>query len=410
MTPSASRPNSAARYGVILNRRDIDRFCHTDLFAVELLAGFAAAGQPMRQFDYQADPERVLAALQDPQCRFFLCFNGFGAELLSSPSNPGHLVSAFEAFRRPIVDFMHDCPGHETMEHQVHATHTQRHLLITDYGYAAIACRLGLPNVRFVPSITFPTAFGGAPKASKDRDIEVLLPIGVSPPELSALRHRKDGDLKSRVYRDIFHAVTDAAVADLRVDPVTELDSASRCLDIALDFRRPDDRFLLSTILDFVKFERRRRLLRSVCRLPIMVIGDRDLADLPADSRFKFMPSRSATDLLLTMGNARCVLCPNPHMTGYHERPLSAFTAGAAVISSPNAVLETNFVHRRHILFYRNNEEAAELVSSMLRQPKQIEDIAVCGREQAFYYYKPARLIEIVLSLLTLREEETRLS
>jgi hypothetical protein len=407
LSTAASRRPAAARYGLILTRRDIDRLGHDDLFTVELLAAFANAGQPMHCVDYMADPKRVLAAFMDPACRFFLCFNGFGAELLFPHGNPGRLTSAFEVSRHPIIDLMHDCPGHESMEHQLSATYPQRQLIITDYGYASMAQRLGFPNVRFMPSITFPTAFGSEPKALRDRDIEVLLPIGLAAPEFASRRHHEGGDLKSRVYRDIFYAVTEAAVTDLRCDPIAELSRASHSLDIELDFRRVDDRFLLSTILDFLKSERQRRLLRAVSGLPITVIGDREPRNLPTDSRLRFMPSCSAIDLLLTMGNARCVLCPNPHMTGYHARSLSAFTAGAAVISSPNVVLETNFVHRSDILFYRTEAEVAELIGGLLSQPEQMEDIALCGRKRALGSYEPARLIDVVLSLLDLHREGT---
>ena len=396
---------AAANYGVILTRQEIDRFSHNALFAHELATAFAAAGQPTRPIDYRAQPAETFAAMRDPACRFFVCFNGFGAELLCATGTPGHLLSAFEAFGRPVFDLMHDCPAHETMAHQVSATFAQRHLLATDYGYAAMARELGFQNVRFVPSIVFPAAFGAEPKPLPDRTIDVLLPIGLAPPETASRRHIERGGVKSRVYRDIFDAVTEAAVADLQLDPIVELAAAAHHVGIRLDFRRVDDRFLLSTVHDFVKFERRRRLLHAVAGLPVTVIGDRSLTDLPAGSRLRFGRSRcSATELLVAMGDARCVICPNPHMTGFHERPLSAFTAGAAVISSPNAVLETNFVHRRDILFYRTEAEAAALIAAVLDQPERLPDIAASGRTKALSDYSPRRLADTVLSILDLRE------
>jgi glycosyl transferase family 1 len=396
-------------YGVILTRKDVDRFAHNDLFARELASAFAAAGQQMRAMDYRAEPAAIFAALHDPACRFFVCFNGFGAELLCSSGTAGQMVSVFEAFGRPVFDLMHDCPAHETMAHQVSAMSAERHLLATDYSYAAIGRELGFPNVRFVHSIGFPATFGGEPGPLGGRTIEVLLPIGLASPEFASRRHAECGTLKSRVYRDIFHVVTETAVADLRLDPIAELGAASHHLGIRLDFRRVDDRFLLSTIVDFVKFERRRRLLHAVAGLPITVIADRSWADLTDRSRVRFRPSCSAIELLATMGDARCVVCPNPHMTGFHERPLSAFTAGAAVISSPNAVLETNFIHRRDILFYRTEAEAAALVEAVLAEPERVEAIAASGRAKALRDYSPGRLTDIVLSLLAIRESGARL-
>jgi hypothetical protein len=393
-----------ARYGVILVRRDIDRFNHNDLFVDELAPAFAAAGQPTRVADYRADPAEVFAALKDPDCRFFLCFNGFGAELRCPTGIPGRLDPAFEYFPKPLFDFMHDCPAHESMAHQISANYGRRHLMMTDYGYAGLAQSLGMPYVRFVPSITFPTAFHATPQPLANREIPVLLPIGLPPPEFSRQRHLVGGSIKSRVYREIFETVSEAAVADLRRNPLNDLRTAGRELGIIFDFRRADDRFLLTTILDYVKSVRRRNLLDAISALPVTVIADRQIDELPVPSRLRFQEARSATALLKTMAQSRCVLCPTPHMTGFHERALGAFTAGSVVLSSPNAVLEACMVHGRDMAFYQTAAHAADSIAELLRQPDRAQAIADSGRKRAEEMFAPARFVDSVLSLLAIYE------
>ena len=75
-------------------------------------------------------------------------------------------------------------------------------------------------------------------------------------------------------------------------------------------------------------------------------------------------PSRSATGLLQIMGDSRFVICPTPHMTGFHERALGAFTAGAMVVSTPNEIIETNFVTGAEFLFARNETELANTLET----------------------------------------------
>jgi hypothetical protein len=405
---SASGPTAdSARYGVILVRRDIDRFNHNDLFVEELAPAFAAAGQPTRAVDYRADPAKLFAALKDPNCRFFLCFNGFGAELRCPTGVPGRLDPAFEYFPKPLFDFMHDCPAHESMAHQLSSTYGRRHLMMTDYFYACMAQSLGMPSVHFVPSITFPTAFQAEPLRLADRDIQVLLPIGLAPPELARQRHLEGGGVKNRVYREIFETVSEAAVADLRRNPLSDLLAAGRELGIMLDFRHADDRFLLTTTVDYVKFSRRRNLLNALSALPVTVIADRQIEDLPADTCLRFQKALSAKALLKTMGRARCVLSPAPHMTGFHERALGAFTAGSVVLSSPNTALEACMVQGRDMAFYQTAAHAADNIAELLRDPDRAQSIADSGRKRAGEMFAPARFVETVLSLLDIYERRT---
>jgi hypothetical protein len=392
-----------AQYGIIITRRDIDRFEHNALFAYELTVAMRHHGIPMQSFDYVSQPTELFAALADPNCAFAICFNGFGSELrLLTGALPNSTMSVFTAFEKPLLDFMHDCPAHDTMKHQVEAKFPQRILLLTDHGYASVARSMGFPSVGFVPSVTFPATIGIDLKPLANRTVPILLPVSLPSPKAVAERFLDSREYKNRVYHTLFDEVATAAVADWRIDPMAELLSACRASDCGLDFRTADARFLLTAVVDYVKFARRRRLLNAIAHLPVTVISDRDPdEDLPAGIRFE--PPRSVTALLQVMADSQCVICPTPHMTGFHERVLGAFTAGSVVVSSPNEVVETNFVANKEFIFFGNETELVTALETVLPDPKRFQSIAEAGRTLAMSLFHPQRLAAIFLSLLNTR-------
>lgn len=393
-----------AQYGVIITRRDVDRFEHNALFAHELAVAMRQHGMPVRSLDFLLQAPELFAALRDPSCTFMVCFNGFGSELMMSPSlSPAVLTSAFTAFNKPLLDLMHDCPAHDAMRHQWESTFPQRILLLTDHGYAHLARSMGFPNVGYVPSMTFPATMESDPKPIKGRKTQILLSIGLAAPNLVVERFRDSKGYKDRVYSSLFDAVTSAAIPDWRIDPLAELLKACRQCDCDLDFRSADCRFLLTAVLDYVKFARRRNLLRAVAHLPITVISDREPDEEIAGNKLTFAPQCSATELLHRMEDSQCVICPTPHMTGFHERAMGAFTAGAVVISPPNEVIETSFVAGKEYVYFRNEAELAGTLEAALSAPGCLQPIATAGRERAMAMFHPARLAAVFLSLLTTR-------
>ncbi len=169
-----------------------------------------------------------------------------------------------------------------------------------------------------------------------------------------------------------------------------------------LNVRHADSRFLLTSVADAVKFHRRYSLMKALQKLPVTVVAEWPIADEFPNGRFEFSPAKSFSELLNMMANSQVVLCPLPHMTGFHERALGAFTAGAVVAAAPNAVLETNFVHGRDMLIYRNTEEAPDLLAELLAAPDRLQEIGEHGRSEAMTRFSPSRLAEIILAQLRL--------
>lgn len=405
-----SSTNKKENYVSILACEEIDRFHHNAVFAAEIAAAFADANVKTRTFDYRKQVREVTAAVMDPLCQFFLCFNGFGSELSVSPGTPGHLLSAFEYYRKPIFDLMHDMPSGEPMAHQMNSRSKFRFVLMTDYGYVQEANELGIPNVRFVPSITFPRTVARRQPLLKDRPIQVLLPATILKTDYLRARYDRDQGYRTRVYREIFSAVSERCSQDLSLDSRVETRSACLQAGVEFDVRHPDSRFLLTSISDFVKFERRRNLLKALQSVRVTVVADRQLEETYPGALFETAPARSFTELLGLMTNSQIVLCPLPHMAGFHERALGAFNAGAAVLAAPNHILESNFLHDEDMYVYRDVSELPDLISDLLADPDRLQRLGQHGHSKAMAQFSPSRLIQTILAHWRLYYRDTRTS
>jgi Glycosyl transferases group 1 len=384
-------------YAVFLICDEIDQFGHNAVFAHEIGAALAECGFASHIIDYRREIRRVQDALADADCAFFICFNGFGCELALPWQAPGELVSAFGHYRKLLFDLTHDCPSHESAAHQTGILDVARHVLLTDYGYVQEAQELGIRNVRYAPSITFPKSLPPVLRTEAHRPIQALLPLQLPPPSSADVRLDRGGSYRQRTFREIYEAVTVFCVADLGADPRVETRRACREAGIGFDVRDPDHRFLLTVIFDHTKFSRRRDLINALRGLPVTIVSNTDV-ETNLLNGFSTAPARSFRDLLTLMTKAACVICPLPHMTGFHERALGAFTAGASVFAAPNDVLETHFQHGRDMLVYRSAAELAEILPSLLAEPDRLSEIGRSGQNVALDLFAPKRLAETMLS------------
>ena len=379
-----SQASQAAPYGVILHFRRLDVSGVHPLFSGELAAAFAELGMGIRIIEDYHDLAAVGAAMADPDCRFFLCYNGFGSEIRLRDGG----MSAYSAFGKPLIDFMHDCPANDAMQHQVASIFPERHLFLTDVSYLAVAREMGFANVRFVPSITFPGTIGDVPPWH-DRPIEVLFPAGLPDPEIVLRRLRGvGGGSADRLAKNLFDQAV-ARTSDWRVNPLAELRRACRDAGFPLDFSRADSRFLFTAVADFMHVSRRRELLAAISHLPVTVMSD---ASLPAGpSALKIHPPGSISDVMRLMARSKAVLCPPAHPAGFHERILGALGAGALTIEASNSLMDALFADGAETLLYENAAEAVLAIERVFAGDPQLPAIAARGRAIAAERYSPLR-------------------
>lgn len=391
-------------YAVIMICGAIDGFGHNSVFAAEIDSALAEFNIAARIIDYRLDFGKIRESLEDDNCLFFICFNGFGSELSLAGSQPGDFYSAFQYFNKNIFDLMHDLPTHEAMSHQAKIRFPRRYLLSTDFGYVQEAHELDIHNVRYTPSITFPrTQAQMRTKGKQDRSkfrrrgIQWLLPVQLPPPSSVRQRLASARSYRGAILKQIFESVSEACISDLKLDLRVETRRACREIGLLFDAFNPDHRFLMTAIADLVKFERRRRLLEGLKGLPITVLT----SDISGERSggFDYLPARTFKELLALMMESEAVICPLPHHTGFHERAMGAFSGGAAVLAAPNAVLESEFVDGRDFLSYQSIGELVELIGRFSEDPEALHAIAESGRERAHARFSPNRLVEVIVSL-----------
>jgi hypothetical protein len=390
-------------YALILSCNEIDRHLHNQTFIREISEAFGALGVRLRPVNYRSETRELLAAMEDEHCRFVICFNGFGSELEGATRTPGISTSVYSLYGKPLFDFFHDDPAHETMGHQIGSRSPFRNILITDYGYLADGGELGLQNMRFVPSITFPAHLNKPTLPLKQRSIGTLMAVGLTSTDWIARRHVGSSSYRATVYRALYEHVIEQCVDDLRKDPRVEVRRACEGAGVAFDLRDPDSRFLLSSTVDMIKVRRRVRLLEALVGEDVTVVNGDPGQPGELVEHFRSVQAQSFPALLNTMAESQIVLCPLPHMTGFHERAMGAFTAGALVLAAPNDVLDTNFSYGKEFIQYEDPRELSGIIQSLRKNPDRMQEIASAGQRKAMAQFPPSRFAETVMSLMRIR-------
>ncbi len=386
-------------YAVVLTSDSAPSGTWNSLLADELAAAFEAIGLAVRTLDYRKNVQQVSAALADPDCCFFVCFSGFGSELLLTSGTAGHLIAAFEHFRKPLFDLMDESPAHEAMSHQIESTGRMRHLLLTDPCNAYAARLLGVESVRTVRGIVFPKTVGASTKPWSQRSVGILLPIDTGDAEQVRRRHETADTYKGRAFREIFESVAEYALSDLRVDPMVQTLIACQDIGIPVDFRNPDLRFLLSSVIDYVGAARNRCLIEAIEHLPVTVVGNAALQADQMPTTLRFIDAPTPRELLAAVTDAKVVVCPFASYSGARQRAMAAFTAGAAVMAGPDEILEAAFVHGKHMLTYRSFDELARLLEQALHRDQEVQGLAIDGQARALDQFSPHNLANTMLSI-----------
>jgi len=257
---------------------------------------------------------------------------------------------------------------------------------------------LGVRSVKYTPSITFPQASNAFGEAAQ-RDIGVLFAAGFLTPEYARERYQPR-DIKGRLFKHLFEQIVAACREDWTLDPAAEVKRGLADLGVRLNGSDVDHRFLLTTILDFVKFDRRLAMLEALRGLPVTVVPDRQLGSERIWSGADVLEARSARELLRLMGRSQMVVSPTTHMTGFHERPLSAFSMGAVVVSAPCVPLQTHFSNGHDAVFVTTPVELRRQVEMLLADPALARRIGSAGRAKANGFFSPDRLVDTMLNVI----------
>lgn len=390
-------PRFDSGYIVALVAADADTQGVGALLARELAPAFATHGLDMRIVDYRKRPREVMNALNDAACRFALCFDGMGSELLVASRTPGAFRSAFEYTEKPLFDLMHACPAHESMGHQIDSCFRLRTLLLTDPAQIGIAVGLGIRNAKFAPTIAYPATLAHPPLPFKERGISVLLPVSAGSAQAVRARHT-DITYRARVYHCIFDAVVELCATNLRLDPMLELFSACSEAGIPLQLDTADGRFLLSSVIDCVTAERQQNLLRALAHLPVHVVSPEPPQAPEPMMRMQWTQATSRESLLHMMAQSCAVIIPPGPWGGHDPLAIGAMAAGAFAVAAPNHVLEAEFCRGREIIMASTIEQFVQETAYFIENSTEFEAAAMETASFVNARFSPTRLADLILS------------
>jgi hypothetical protein len=81
-------------------------------------------------------------------------------------------------------------------------------------------------------------------------------------------------------------------------------------------------------------------------------------------------------------------------------------SAGSAVLSSPNHLLQSQFVDGKELLFFKDEASLVRVAEKVFSDPGTIERIAYEGHKRSAALFNPGRFVELALSILGIDDSQ----
>ena len=339
-----------------------DEYGHLDLHFNALRHAFAERGIELTRCEAGRPDSQQLAALaRDPDLLFFLCFNGWGANLAWQGAD-GARQSFFSHIGKPLLDHFADPPFADEMQHALQFDMPERLVLYTDHSYLAWDSLYGQPRhssyflPQFVPDVPDAPAHAQAAafKPHRERSIGVLLPVSLYDPD-HYYRQMLDAMSDRREAQALFDELVGTYLHDLRADPLAWVATLWLKKGRPFDASDPVQQRVMSAAWHYIKNRRRQLVLEALADVPLTIVTKTIPYTAPLHSRTTVLAPRPFADLAALAGDARLCICPTPHVRGFHERVLLALSRGAVALSSPNQVCEEQFRDGEDMLYYQDH-------------------------------------------------------
>jgi glycosyltransferase involved in cell wall biosynthesis len=263
--------------------------------------------------------------------------------------------------------------------HQAAVVNPLRTAWLFDYGYIQEAQALGFPNAVFGRSITYAGVLSTLPPAEA-RSMPVLLLI--DPPSREWQEEAPPPSAVDQAFAAVRRVVREALSADLGRDPRVEVRRAFTDLGVAFDSRKHAHRQLLTATLEDVRLAREQAVLEALAGLPVTVAST-SAPGAAVPTGVRWVQVRDFREKLALMRRADVVVRPSRHHSGFDPLVMAALTAGAAVVTSPNTVLEGDFAVGQDLLVYRSAAQARALVADLLSSPERGRQVGMNGQLRA---------------------------
>lgn len=330
------------------------------------------------------------------------CEQGWGLDI-AVDGGGGRAVDPYVALNKPAMAHIRDYPFYPWLRQKTFPPRSHRIVFYTERSAAELV--LALPGIAasgsrhaFMPHVYFDTDAREQPIPWRERAIDLLYVGSYQDPG----PYREAFAQKHPDRRGLLDHLIDAALFDYRTPfwRTAEKLAAER----GVEARNTNVIYLdmLVAANQFIRNERRRRLLEKLARYPMYLVwsGPRPAIALHPDTRVA--DANKIPETLALCENAKAMaMCLNNFPYSLSERLLSAMHRGAAVVCNPNSLIEEAFVPEKDILLWDTDGDLARQMD-LLKDAQFAEALTASARAKVVRDFSPDlavdRFIESILA------------
>jgi len=374
---------------VYLAQKSLDSYLHNDLYYSAMAEACDYHCINLCPLDVGGDRwrENLLTYAKDKDVLFFFGLNGFGNDLsLSLDNEPS--VSLFEYADKPYITSFSDPPFISEMWEHTRASFRGRIYLYTDHSYFSVSKLF--QNLKKTRNIYFYSGFcpGSYTEHNDhkftDKEIDILFSATLVNPDIYYQHFFHICQKEIVLAKKIFDSIVDNFLLDLRSDCLDWINQGFISNGLLFNLEIDWHRNLLACVSGYIKFRRRQIILQNLQEVPLTIMTNEVPYELSTHPDTKIIPPVSFQEFQQTLAKTKICLCPTPHYRGFHERVISAMYANCLVLTTPNQVLEQEFVHGQSIVFFQDLErDLIQTLEYYNQKPQEIEEICSRAREIA---------------------------
>ncbi|MEG3439566.1 glycosyltransferase [Pannus brasiliensis CCIBt3594] len=394
---------------VYLAQNSVDTFNHNDLYFSAMADACASHDITLHPVDIGSDrwQEDLLTQARDERVLFFFGLNGFGNDL-SIHRDRQPPVSLFEFADKPYLTSFSDPPFISEMWEHTRSNFRGKIYIYTDHSYLNLAT-LFQSRDEFQDNYFYS---GFCPQSSTDdkrdrnrenpaeKSIDILFAATLVDPDIYYQNFLKLCQKELILAKGIFEDIVDSFLLNLRSDCVDWIRHGFIKNGLLFDLQIDWHRILIECVSGYIKFKRRQIILENLKEVPLTIMSLDVPYKLPTHPDTKILPPVPFQEFQNILANTRVCLCPTPHYRGFHERVISAMYENCLVLTTPNQVLEEEFIHNQSILFFQDlDKDLVHKIDYCQNNPEKVRQICLNARSIALEKFTARKALDKFLTI-----------
>lgn len=342
---------------------------------------------------------KVLEALFEPGLLAVHCEQGWGLDL--SFNVGGSTVDPYVETGLPAIAHIRDYPFYPWLIDKTLASQPNRLLHYTDASATDFAHQYGVRGPKqahaFAPHIYLDHGVHSEDiyRSREDRDIDLLYVGSYSNPSNAREKFLSVHKGHSQLFDDLI----DLACSDFHGVYWEHAEKVALSHDIPCSLDEPVFQDLLVTGSEFIRYERRRRLLGQLAPHPMYLVWSGDPPNVSLHPDTVLVSGTTFPETLDLMSRSKAMaMCLNNFSCSVSERLLSCMHRGAAVLCHGNTLIDSSF--RDGKTFFRLDNDFKNVTHKIecLEDGALVENVTQAARTLVMEEYSPEIRVRQFLS------------